>query len=68
MVTEAQLIRQASSAWLRENEGQARAFLEGKALDEERTQEWWLRFFYPDWSDWQVSNMLSYLAMVDEAP
>ena len=58
-MSDSDLIRKASSKWLRDNEAPARQMLAD--LNPKTVQS----FFF--WSDWQLNNMLTYLDMVDDA-
>ena len=58
------LIRAASSKWLRDNEGKATRALAQRLPRESNEAVLKRRFSW--WSDWQVNNMLSFLALVKE--
>ena len=63
-MSEVYLIRRASSAWLRRNEIQAHRRLADARY--EGVSDWAVLSATFPWSDYQVNNMLTYLAMVDE--
>ena len=57
------VIRDAASTWLRENEGKARRLIEAKpdmTIAELQAAT--------GWSDWDVNNMLTYLGTLEDVP